>query len=99
MSTYPGFLNSNYTPIPPELPYINTPDLMFGPWLLAAVFCLMMQGILLCQTFNYMQTFKHDRMGIRILVAFSVTLCTGKAAHTIYIAYDMFVTNFGNYLA
>ncbi|KAG9073966.1 hypothetical protein FS749_014528, partial [Ceratobasidium sp. UAMH 11750] len=98
MSTYPGFLNSNYKPIPPELPYINTPDAMFGPWLLASISCLMMQGVLLCQTFNYMQHFKHDRTPIKALVAFSVTLCTLKAGHMIYVSYDMFVTHFGNYL-
>ncbi|QRV91756.1 hypothetical protein RhiJN_19774 [Ceratobasidium sp. AG-Ba] len=98
MPTYPGFLNSNYKPGPGELLYINDPDGMFGPWLLASIFCLMMQGVLMCQTVNYMQTFKSDRLPIRALVGFSVLLCTLKAGHIIFVSWDFFINHFGDYL-
>ncbi|KAJ1310686.1 hypothetical protein OPQ81_009212 [Rhizoctonia solani] len=99
MSTYPGFLNSNYTPTPFELPYINNTSGMLGPWLLASIFCLMMEGVLLCQTFNYAVGYPHDRLMIRSLVAISVLFCSFKAGHMIYISWDFFIPHFGNYLS
>ncbi|CAE6478174.1 unnamed protein product [Rhizoctonia solani] len=99
MSTYPGFLNSSYTPLKTEEPYIYTPGAMFGPWLLASIFCLMMEGVLLCQTFNYATGFPNDRPMLRWLVAISVLFCSFKAGHMIYISWDLFVAHFGNYLS
>ncbi|CAE6450656.1 unnamed protein product [Rhizoctonia solani] len=98
MSTYPGF-NSSYTPLPFELPYINNTSGMLGPWLLASIFCLMMEGVLLCQTFNYAVGYPHDRRMIRSLVAISVLFCSFKAGHMIYISWDFFIAHFGNYLS
>ncbi|KAG8750860.1 hypothetical protein FRC11_009940 [Ceratobasidium sp. 423] len=98
MSTYPGFLNSSYTPTPFELPYINHAGAMFGPWLLASIFCLMMEGVLLCQAFNYAIGYPHDRLMLRLLVAISVLFCSFKAGHMIYISWDFFIPHFGNYL-
>ncbi|CAE6341804.1 unnamed protein product [Rhizoctonia solani] len=99
MSTYPGFLNSNYKPISIELPYINNTAGMLGPWLLASIFCLMMEGILLCQTFNYAVGYPHDRLMLRLLVGVSVLFCSFKAGHMIYISWDFFIAHFGNYLS
>ncbi|CAE6481725.1 unnamed protein product [Rhizoctonia solani] len=99
MSTYPGFLNSSYTPLPGELTYINNPEAMLGPWLLASTFCLMMEGVLLSQAFNYATGFPNDRLMIRLLVAISVLFCSFKAGHMIYISWDLFVPHFGDYLS
>ncbi|KAF8603184.1 hypothetical protein BDV93DRAFT_544872 [Ceratobasidium sp. AG-I] len=99
MSTYPGFLNSNYTPLPIELPYINNTVNMLGPWLLATAFCLLMEGVILCQTLNYFLAFSHDRITLRALVAVTVLMCTFKAGHSIYISWDFFIPHFGNYLS
>ncbi|KAF8603038.1 hypothetical protein BDV93DRAFT_607105 [Ceratobasidium sp. AG-I] len=49
MATYPGFLNSSYVPQEFEMNVINNPGGMLGSWLLATVFCLMMEGVVLCQ--------------------------------------------------
>ncbi|GAB1525875.1 hypothetical protein RhiTH_009041 [Rhizoctonia solani] len=72
---------------------------MLGPWLLASIFCLMMEGILLCQTFNYAVGYPHDRLMLRLLVGVSVLFCSFKAGHMIYISWDFFIAHFGNYLS
>ncbi|KAH7330594.1 hypothetical protein B0J17DRAFT_157354 [Rhizoctonia solani] len=72
---------------------------MLGPWLLASIFCLMMEGVLLCQVFNYAVGYPHDRILIRSLVAVSVLFCSFKAGHMIYISWDFFIAHFGNYLS
>ncbi|KAF8601377.1 hypothetical protein BDV93DRAFT_585506 [Ceratobasidium sp. AG-I] len=99
MSTYPGFLNSSYVLQPIELPYINNTAHMLGPRLLATACCLLMVGVILCQTLHYFLTFSHDRLPLRALVAVTVTLCTFKACHLIYISWDNFILHFGNYLS
>ncbi|KAF8603009.1 hypothetical protein BDV93DRAFT_556930 [Ceratobasidium sp. AG-I] len=97
MSTYPGFLNSSYVPQKLEISVINNPGGILGPWLLATVFCLMMEGVVLCQTFTYVSSFPNDRWLTRSLVYVTTILCTLKAGHMLYISWDFFVAHFGNY--
>ncbi|QRW05826.1 transmembrane protein [Ceratobasidium sp. AG-Ba] len=99
MPTYPGFLNSNYTPSPLELPYINDPDGMFGCSMAACLDILPHDAGHLdvsdCQLHADLQERPPAYSCAR---RFSVLLCTLKAGHIIFVSWDFFINHFGDYL-
>ncbi|CAE6377293.1 unnamed protein product [Rhizoctonia solani] len=93
MSTYPGFLNSDYKPLATELPYINN----------AAVDQTMDVGldILSYDGGHLVVSGQHyDTPSLLNPHSFSISVlfCSFKAGHMIYISWDFFIAHFGNYL-
>ncbi|ETW76926.1 hypothetical protein HETIRDRAFT_446619 [Heterobasidion irregulare TC 32-1] len=67
-----------------------------GPMLLGTFFNLILYGIFLAQTFVYFQTYKRDRMWIKIVVALLIVVETSNSVLPISYSYDRLVNNFGN---
>lgn len=96
---YPGLFNSSYVPTFAEVNYLERPEAFLGPWLMAASLCLLLEGITLCQLFEYLVAYQTtDRLLIRAYVYVTTILCSAKAGHAIYISWNLLVQDFGNYL-
>ncbi|KAF8609048.1 hypothetical protein BDV93DRAFT_551842 [Ceratobasidium sp. AG-I] len=95
---YPGLFNSSYVPSPFELAYIGDPVNLLGPWFFAAIFSLMLTGVILAQTYNYVEERPKDPILVRGLIYFSFLLSVAKSGSTLSITWRMFVKDFGNYL-
>ncbi|KAG8713520.1 hypothetical protein FRC08_013154 [Ceratobasidium sp. 394] len=87
---YQGLFNSSYAPTHRELAYINDPVNMLGPWFCSVVFSLLLNGIILAQTYNYAEQQNKDPRPLRYLVYSTFLLCTAKSA-------DTFSITFGDY--
>ncbi|KAG9113520.1 hypothetical protein FRC07_007774 [Ceratobasidium sp. 392] len=94
---YAGLFNSSYIPTPYELDFVYDPFNLLGPWYFSAVLSLLLNGIILAQTFNYAEQNTKDSLPLRILVYVSSLLCTAKSADTLSITWRIFVKRFGDY--
>ncbi|KDN49649.1 hypothetical protein RSAG8_01714, partial [Rhizoctonia solani AG-8 WAC10335] len=77
---YQGLFNGSYVPSPFELAYIHDPVNLLGPWFCAVVFSLMLTGVILAQTYNYVEERPKDPFWLRVLVYSSFILCIGEPA-------------------
>ncbi|KAF8750888.1 hypothetical protein RHS01_08874 [Rhizoctonia solani] len=75
---YGGLFNSSYVPSPFELAYIHDPVNLLGPWFCAVVFSLMLTGVILAQTYNYVEERPKDPFLVQLLVYTSFVLCIGE---------------------
>ncbi|KAF8684182.1 hypothetical protein RHS04_01460 [Rhizoctonia solani] len=75
---YGGLFNSSYVPSPFELAYIHDPVNLLGPWFCAVVFSLMLTGVILAQTYNYVEERPKDPFLVKLLVYTSFVLCIGE---------------------
>ncbi|CAE6444704.1 unnamed protein product [Rhizoctonia solani] len=95
---YQGLFNSSYVPSPFELAYIHDPVNLLGPWFCAVVFSLMLTGVILAQTYNYVEERPKDPFWVQLLVYTSFVLCIAKSASTLAITWRLFIKYFGDFL-
>ncbi|CAE6510566.1 unnamed protein product [Rhizoctonia solani] len=95
---YQGLFNGSYVPTPFELAYINDPVNLLGPWFCAVVFSLMLTGVILAQTYNYIEERPKDPFWVRLLIYTSFVLCIAKSASTLAITWRLFIKYFGDFL-
>lgn len=95
---YQGLFNGSYVPSPLELYYINDPVNLLGPWFCAVVFSLLLTGVILAQTYNYIEERPKDPLLVQILVYVSFILSVAKSASTLSITWRMFIKDFGDFL-
>ncbi|KAG9124592.1 hypothetical protein FRC07_011011 [Ceratobasidium sp. 392] len=96
---YAGLFNSSYVPTPYELDFIYDPFNLLGPLYFSVVFSLLLNGIILAQTFNYTEQSIKDPLLLRLLVYVSSLLCIAKSADTLSFTWRIFVEQFGDYWA
>ncbi|CCO31344.1 hypothetical protein BN14_05384 [Rhizoctonia solani AG-1 IB] len=90
---YQGLFNSSYVPSPFEMAYIRDPVNLLGPWFCAVVFSLMLTGVILAQTYNYVEERPKDPFLLQLL-----HLHAAKSASTLAITWRLFIKYFGDFL-
>ncbi|KAG9122994.1 hypothetical protein FRC07_000390, partial [Ceratobasidium sp. 392] len=96
---YAGLFNSSYVPTPYELDFIDDPFNLLGPLYFSVVFSLLLNGVILAQTFNYAEQSIKDPLLLHLLVYVSSLLCIVKSADTVSFTWRIFVKRFGDYWA